>query len=181
MQKSPGGWPGHQSLTLGPGATWPPPTAVQVGVRCRVGGRAPGHPGPCKRSDPQMVGTFLLQVAALKPPVSAGHGQRWEGQDGAETGGGCSSRASQPPREPLLGSLSPSLVGGPSGTRGPSAPTQEGGDRLSHQRDHTPWERGGEAREPSLLSAEALRLPAQVWLQNFGPFLEKTVLQEKSV
>lgn len=63
----------------------------------------------------------------------------------------------------------------------PLGPHPRVGDRLSHQRGHTPWERGGEAREPSVLSAEALRLPAQVWLQNFGPFLEKTVLQEKSV
>lgn len=99
MQKSPGGWLGHLSPTLGPGATWPPPTTVRVGVRCGVGGCAPGQPGPGKRSDPQMVGTFLLQVAALKPPVSAGHGQRWEGQDGAETGVAAAPGAS--PGQPL--------------------------------------------------------------------------------
>ena len=118
MQKSPGGVAGPPEPNAGPGGNLAP-------AHRHPGGCAPGHPGPCKRSDPQMVGTFLLQVAALKPPVSAGHGQRWEGQDGAETGGGGSSRASQPPREPLLGSLSPSLVRGPSGMRGPSAPTHE--------------------------------------------------------
>ena len=146
------------------------------------GGCAHSRPGPCKRSGPIDGGDVsALSCSWEAHAVPAGHGQRWEGQERAETGGSRGSRTLQLPRE-LPGQPLPQPRPWSLCNARPLGPHPRGRVTACHsRRGHIPWGRGGEAREPRLLSAEALRLPAQVWLQNFSPFLERTVLQEKSV
>ena len=173
---------GPPGARLWAGGTLAPPTAIRVGVLCWVGGRAPGCPGPCKRSRP-IDGRDVSAPSRSSEAhaVSLGHSQLCEGQDRAETGCDHGSWPSQPPWVPPGQPLAQPRPWSLWNAR-PLSPHPRGRVAACHtRRGHTPWGRGGEAREPRLLSAEGLRLPAQVWLQNFSPFLERTVLQENTV
>ena len=181
MQKSLGGGWATWSPTLGWGD--PGPAHRHPGGCALLGGwPCTWLPGPCKRSRP-IDGRDVSAPSRSSEAhaVSLGHGQLWEGQDRAETRSDHGSWPSQPPWVPPGQPLAQPRPWSLWNAR-PLSPHPRGRVAACHtRRGHTPWGRGGEAREPRLLSAEGLRLPAQVWLQNFSPFLERTVLQENTV